>query len=246
MKIFLAGTFGKKKHAEILKESPYLLESFYYVKDWQVDIIKTRKDFLLDSGAFTFLSNSKTHTDWNEYLERYSAFIKENDIKHFFELDIDKIVGYEEVKRMRHRLENTVNRRVIPVWHRSRGKDEYLRLCDEYDYVAVGGIAIKDIKPNEYNIFTYLIDEAHKRKCKVHGLGFTSTSLLPKYHFDSVDSTRWNCARFGRLEYFDGEKMKPIDRRKEGKRLIGRENENIMAFNLREWIKYQYYAESNL
>lgn len=246
MKIFLAGTFSEKNCADILKDSPYLLESFYYVKDWQLDLIKNCKGFLLDSGAFTFLSNSKKHLDWDEYLDRYADFICENKVKDFFELDIDKIVGYEQVKLYRSKLEKITGRRCIPVWHRSRGYNEYLKLCEEYDRIAIGGIAIKDIKPNEYRVFPKMIRDAHARNCEVHGLGFTNISLFRDIRFDSVDSTRWNCARFGRLEYFDGKRMKAIDRRKEGKKLVGKENKNIMKFTLKEWIKFQKYAEENL
>ena len=100
VKIFLAGTFGEKKHFEEVKRCLYLLESFYYIKDWQIELIKGTKDFLLDSGAFTFAASKKTE-DWDRYLERYADFINTYDIKHFFELDIDSIVGYDKVKEFR-------------------------------------------------------------------------------------------------------------------------------------------------
>lgn len=246
MRIFLAGTYSETKHIDILKESPYLLESFYYVKDWQTDIFRNCKDFLLDSGAFTFMGRSNKELDWDQYIERYADFINKYDIKHFFELDIDKIVGYEQVKIFRKKLESLTGKRSIPVWHKSRGYDEYLKLCDKYDYVAIGGIAIKDIKRSEYKYFPKMLNDAHRLRCRVHGLGFTNVSLLPYFHFDSVDSTRWNCARFGRLEYFNGTTIKAIDRRKDGMKLVGRKNPDILRFNLEQWIKFQKYADSNL
>ena len=246
MNVFLAGTFSEKKNYDVLKKSPYLLESFYYISDWQLKIIKNCKCFLLDSGAYTFLSNSKKHLDWDEYLEKYARFIIENGIDYFFELDIDKIVGYEQVKLYRKNLENLTGKRCIPVWHKGRGYEEYLKLCEKYDYIAIGGIAIKDIKRSDYKIFPQMIKHAHERNCRDHGLGFTNVSLFPSIRFDSVDSTRWNCARFGRLEYFDGKTMKSIDKRKDGKRLVGRKNNDIMRFTLTEWIKFQKYAEGNL
>ncbi len=61
MRIFLAGGIGKpfaiKQHEP--KEDVYLLESFFYIKDaaWLHQIIGRFKDFLLDSGAFTFMSD---------------------------------------------------------------------------------------------------------------------------------------------------------------------------------------------
>ena len=60
--------------------------------------------FLLDSGAFTFMNNSKS-VDFDLYLDKYIDFIIEKNIKYFFELDIDSIVGYKKVLQLRERLE---------------------------------------------------------------------------------------------------------------------------------------------
>lgn len=253
MKIYLSGTFGERKNAEIVKKIPYILESFYYIKEWQMPLIKTAKDFLLDSGAFTFFSKKSIQAaQFDEYLERYADFIKRNDIRHFFELDVDSMVGYEKVLQYRSRLEKLTARQCIPVWHIERGKDEFLRHCDEYPCVALGGYvtAIKTSDPRlkaYVKAYTWFINEAHKRGAQIHGLGFTRVNELEKNHFDSVDSTRWNCARFGRLEYFDGKTMQKIDKRKDGKRLKGRSGDmDTIAFTLTEWIKYQNYAETHL
>jgi hypothetical protein len=245
MKVFLAGTFGESKHIESVKKSPYLLESFYYIQSWQIPLIKNCKMFLLDSGAFTFMQNSKKNVDWDEYLDKYIAFINTHDVQYFFELDIDAIVGYERVKQLRKRLETETRKKCIPVWHKSRGKEEWLKMCEEYDYVAIGGIASKEIKPKDYPFFSWLIREARLRGAKVHGLGFTNIDGLQNYHFFSVDSTRWNCARFGRLEYFDGKKIQAIDRRKTH-RLKGRSKKEIIEFTFAEWVKFQNYAETHL
>lgn len=246
MKIFLAGTYAEEKNLESVSKSKYLLESFYYIKPWQTELIHKTKMFLLDSGAFTFMQNSKSHTDWDEYVERYAQFINDHNIEYFFELDIDSVIGYENVLKLRSRLERMTGRQSIPVWHLPRGKVEFLRMCDEYPYVAIGGIVSGEIKSNNYKHFPWFINEAHKRNTQIHGLGFTNVNKLEVCHFDSVDSTRWNCARFGRLEYFDEKTIKPIDRRKEGKRLQGRKNNEIIKFTFQEWCKYQEYAEAHL
>ena len=250
MKIFLAGTYSEEKYGETLQKCKYILESYYYIKPWQIELAKECEMFLLDSGAFTFMQNSKAHTDWNEYLERYAQFVNENNIEYFFELDIDSVIGYDNVLKLRKRLEDLTNRQSIPVWHLSRGKDEFLKMCDEYSYVAIGGLVGKERKSQKQKqleqSFPWFINEAHKRNAQIHGLGFTSMQGLSKYHFDSVDSTRWNCARFGRLEYFDGKRMRPIDRRKDGYKLKGRENKNILKYTFEEWCKFQEWAEAHL
>lgn len=60
MKICLAGSSVTCKNNRFaLENCDYILESFYYIKDWQLNQIKEKQLFLLDSGAFTFMNNSK-------------------------------------------------------------------------------------------------------------------------------------------------------------------------------------------
>lgn len=196
IKTYLAESGG------LIFKDAYILQSFYYVDDFTENVILPNcKDFILDSGAFTFMQNAKkTNVDWDEYVERYARFVKKHKIQKYFELDIDSIVGLEEVERLRAKLEELVGWQCIPVWHRSRGIDYFKEQCDKYSYVAVGGIAIKEIKPKEYPIFKALIKEAHKRGTKVHGLGFTQLKKLKIYKFDSVDSSSWVSGnRFGAI-----------------------------------------------
>ena len=242
MKVFLAGAYTREK-AFIGKNIDYMLESFFYVLPWQIERIPNMKMFLLDSGAFTFM-NGTGNANFDEYLTRYINFINKYDIKYFFELDVDSIIGYEKVKQLRKRLENETGKKCIPVWHKSRGKEEYLKMCEEYDYVAIGGIVTKEITREQYPFFPWFINEAHKRGCKIHGLGFTDTNLLRKYHFDSVDSTAWlSGSRFGHVYYFDNGVMKnktpPKGKKTVHYKLIDEQNVN-------EWLKYQRYAENNL
>lgn len=240
MKVFLAAT-SDKSFIPNITDSKYILESFYYFQEWQIPLIKKSEMFLLDSGAFTFM-NGKKSNDFDGYLTRYIDFIKKHDVKYFFELDIDSVVGYDKVKQLRKRLEKETGKKCIPVWHKSRGKDEFLKMCDEYDYVAIGGIVTKEITKDQYPFFTWFLNEAHKRGCKVHGLGFTSIADLPKYHFDSVDSTSWKSGgRFGQLHIYKNGTIKTITQK--SKRAVYRA---IDTNNFNEWLKYQRYADKNL
>lgn len=226
------------------QHKPYILESFYYADEDTERLLPYYGDFLLDSGAFTFMMSSKNHVAWEEYIERYAAFINRNKVEKFFELDIDSVVGYKKVLEYRKRLEKLTNKPVIPVWHKSRGIDDYKRMCDEYGYVAIGGIVSKEIKPEQYKAFPMMIKEAHRRKAKVHGLGFTSLEWLPKCPFDSVDSTAWTTGnRFGFVYQFNGRTMVKHDVPK-GKRLG--DSKKVAEINYIEWIKFQKWAERNL
>jgi hypothetical protein len=217
-----------------------ILQSFYYCDDFTEQVvIPNCKNFMLDSGAFTFISAAGS-VDWREYIKKYAQFINKNNVKLYYELDIDKLIGYEKVLYYRSMLEDLVGEPCIPVWHKSRGKDEFLKLCEEYNYIALGGIAIKDISSKEYKYFPWFIDEAHKRGAKIHGLGFTNLKGLEKYHFDSVDSTAWTTGnRFGAIYKFNGKTMIKYGKQ-DGKRLANQKE--VAVHNFKEWVKFQKYA----
>lgn len=245
--LYLAGGQGERRRVgadAIAALDVAILESFYYVDDWIIQLIPKLSKFLLDSGAFTFMSSHKGKVDWNNYLRRYADFINTYDIKLFFELDIDSIVGYEKVLEMRRWLELETGKKPIPVWHKSRGKDDFLKMCDDYEYVSIGGIVSKEIKPPDYKYFPWFINEAHKRGAKIHGLGFTNLEGIRKYHFDSVDSTSWTTGnRFGAVYRFNGQTMEKFDK-KEGQRL--KDSRAVAINNFNEWVKFQRYARTNL
>ena len=254
MNIYIAGLECKLHNKHVIEQvhanagAIFVLGSFFNIsqrkRNFYSSFIPYFKDFMLDSGAFSFINGQSKARDWNKYLEEYASFINENHVKKFFELDIDVILGYDKVKEYRAILERITNCPCIPVWHRSRGHDEFIRLCSEYSYIAVGGIAIRHIRRNEYKNFEYLISEAHKRKCKIHALGFTNLTELRKYHFDSVDSSTWTSGgRYGSLYRFSEGQMR-LTRRKKDIRVS--DVQGLDGFNLGEWIKFQKYAEVHM
>lgn len=243
MKVYLAGIESIYSENRELFYKGYNLASFYSINEMALDIAIHSSEFLLDSGAYTFMVNSKTKKDWDSYVSRYAEFVAKNRIEHFFELDIDNVVGYEEVLRLREKLEIETGRRCIPVWHKTRGIQEFLKMIDEYSYVAIGGIISREITKDQYCGFAPLIKEAHKKNCKIHGLGFTSINLLDRYPFDSVDSTNWSFGRYGHFWRYKDGKIK-MYHRPDGKHCVNRAG--IQAHNIKEWIKFQRYAERNL
>lgn len=223
----------------------YILQSFYYMDDRMASLIPQFGDFLLDSGAFTFMAGSHGgKIIWEEYADKYADFVNRHHVDKFFELDIDSLVGYQRVKELRNRIEKATGKQTIPVWHKSRGKEEFSQMCAEYPYVALGGIVSKEWRKEEYGAFPYFIKEAHRNGAKIHGLGFTQLEGLKKYHFDSVDSTTWTSGnRFGCIYSFDGETMQKQDA-PAGKRLA--DARKAALHNFCEWVKFQRYAEVHL
>tara|TARA_R110000824_G_scaffold182590_3_gene363561 strand:- start:1332 stop:2201 length:870 start_codon:yes stop_codon:yes gene_type:complete len=250
MNVYLAGGNSGYKWAGDYNEliqthKPLILESYFYLKgqdEWILNLRPFFKDFLLDSGAFTYLNGLKESPDWDRYIENYAAFINKHKIDLFIELDIDSVVGIKEVERLRDKLETLTNKKSIPVWHKSRGLDYWKKMVKEYDYVSIGGIVTKEIKQNEYDIFTLLLKIARENNCKVHGLGFTNFKGLQKYKFYSVDSTAWVYGnRGGFLYLFKNNTLTKIEPK--GKRLLGRK---AALHNFTEWLKFSKFAENNL
>lgn len=249
MELYLAAIQGKKKGFVISdgmyqEKRLYILESFVYIDDTTTKLIPHFKGFLLDSGAFTFMQQTGGGvTDWEGYVTRYAEYINQNNIEHFFELDIDVLVGIKKVEELRKRLERLTGKRPIPVWHKSRGKDYFIGMAKDYKYISIGGIVTREISRSEHKFFPWFIDKAHEAGAKIHGLGYTNLIGLQKYKFDSVDSTSWLYGNRGGFVYrFNGETMETIQA-KSGKGLKSRE---AAIHNFNEWVKFQDYAEKNL
>lgn len=227
-----------------MRYRPYILESFYYTDADTERLLPYFGDFLLDSGAFTFMQNSRIKADWNEYVERYADFINRNNVSKFFELDIDSVVGYDNVLKLREKLERLTGKKCIPVWHKSRGVEEFKKMCGDYGYAAIGGIVSGEITTEQYSAFPAMVEEARRRGCKLHGLGFTNLSLLGKCKFHSVDSTSWTTGnRFGFIYKFNGTTMVKVSCPK-GKRLG--DSRKVALINYTEWVKFQMWADTNM
>lgn len=243
-KLFLAG--GESEAKECSKEQKKykvnILESFLQTTAESERYLPYYDDYMLDSGAFSMLTGNTKKINLKSYVDAYIEYINRHDIKKFFELDIDPIIGYDEVLQIRNYIERKTGKKPIPVWHRSRGKEEFLKMCSDYPYVALGGIAIKEIKPSEHQHFTWFINEAHKRGAKIHGLGYTNLKGLQKYHFNSVDSSSWVSGnRFGHVYRFNGKTLVKYDK-PEGMRV---KNKKTALNNFVEWVKFSEYVANH-
>lgn len=204
---------GCESRADELREQrkkykPYLLESFLQTTEKSVKYLPYYGDYMLDSGAFSMLMGNAKKVDLKTYVDSYIAYIQKYNVQKFFELDIDPIVGYEEVLKIRKYIAEKVGRSPIPVWHKSRGMKDFVEMCKRYKYVAIGGYVSGEFTKGEVEKFPLLIKEAHSHGAKIHGLGFTQLKYLPRFHFDSVDSTAWVSGnRFGAVYKFNGKTM---------------------------------------
>ena len=180
----------------------YNLMSYFYIrkqKDLCFFIRDNTDEILIDSGAHSFQKGVKV--DWDKYTDEYANFIKAFDrpnVVGYFEMDVDNIIGYEKVLELRKKLE-AVSDKIIPVWHKNRGIEEYKKMCKEYagKVIAITGFKNEDIKDEQYLMF---VKYAKKYNCKVHCLGMTRKKVLDKVPFDYVDSSSWvQASVYGRI-----------------------------------------------
>ena len=246
MRVFLAGS-GQKPWENINFFNFYRLSSYEYLKkdSKEIKLLKNFKDFILDSGIFSFLNGKDTkNVDWEKYMNDYADFVRENKIKNYVEMDIESLIGLEETEKLRARLEKRVGWKCIPVWHMNRGYDKWLEICKDYDYVCFGAFLTDGLKESKFHMIEQFLKDAKKYNCKVHGLGFTNFKWLPKLHFYSVDSSSWTVGnRFGSIEKFEDNKIKHI------KRPVGtsiKEHDKLAWHNFKEWVKYQKWADKNI
>ena len=177
--------------------------SYYYIKSKSelAELIRDNsKEILIDSGAHSFQKGKKV--DWVEYTKQYAEFIKQFDrpnVVGYFEMDVDNIIGYDKVLELRKILES-VSDKIIPVWHKNRGIDEFKKMCQDYEgkVIAITGFKNEDIQDHQYLMF---LKYAKKYNCKVHCLGMTRKKVLDKVPFDYVDSSSWKQSGiYGRID----------------------------------------------
>lgn len=218
------------------------LISYYYIKNRE-DIAEFIRDnseeILVDSGAHSFQKGTKV--DWDKYTQDYANFIKRFDrdnVVGYFEMDVDNIIGYDKVLELRKVLK-LVSDKIIPVWHKNRGLDEYKKMCKEYAgrIVAITGFKNEDIKDEQYLMF---LKYAKKYNCKVHCLGMTRKKILDEVPFDYVDSSSWKQASiYGRI----GNRKVTQEFSKQSREVVFFENYKeamkMQGYYKKKWRKYE-------
>lgn len=174
----------------------YNLLSYYYIKENAnnfafAELVRDNsEEILIDSGAHSFQKGKRV--DWDAYTQSYADWIRDFDrpnVVGYFEMDVDNILGYDKVLELRAVLE-AASDKIIPVWHKNRGIDDFKKMCQQYagKVVAITGFKNEDIRDDQYLMF---VKYAREWGCRVHCLGMTRRKILDKVPFDYTDSSSW-------------------------------------------------------
>jgi hypothetical protein len=175
------------------------------------------------------------------YVSGYIDFIKRKKVKNFIELDLYNIIGINDTEQLRKNIETEIGRPSIPVFHKELGLEYFTSLVENYQYIAIGGIAKQGKNGYTTGVIRELLKIARKNNCRVHGLGFTSLTDLPYLKWFSVDSTSWLApSRFGSpLDVFNGQSLTRIPKPKKTKM----KTNEVRKHQLIHWLKYMKYVE---
>lgn len=240
MKFYFAGYASMYNYIKDLSKPLYVLQSF--VEGEKLCLLSLNlvgnENFMLDSGAFTMMQQKKkgqVNYNLNDYLEKYIYFVNKYKIKYFYNLDLERVVGIEETKKLTNKINSRCHTKCIQVFHKELGLDYFKNLVKKEDYIAIG--TISDFR-NHYHILKQLTKIARENECKIHGLGFTPKKVNEGV-FNSVDSTSWlKTTAFGNYIFFKNNYIESI---KKNNRRISLSYRDLIRHNYKEYLKYQYY-----
>lgn len=241
-KLFITVSDGDQNIYPQLKESKYILGSYFYWKNNNIKKIYSSSEIILDSGVFTmFGKNRMSKKQIEKYTDNYIEYIIKNNIKNFVEMDLDSLYPYSYVKFLRNKIEKGVKKKCIPIWHSSRGKNEFLEMCEKYPYSGIGGMVINEPIKQYKHLFPDLNKFAKAKGSKLHCMGFTPTKNLHKFGFYSSDSTSWSTGgRYGQIYYFKNNQL-IIKSKPKNTRI--KNYKELNKFNLKQRLKYQNYCD---
>jgi hypothetical protein len=135
--------------------------------------------------------------EFQQYTQDYIDFLKKESSNFFVYANLDVINNAELTWQQQLLLEQN-GLSPAPVFHISSPEKYLKRYVDNYEYIAIGGIAgspKKELVPTlDYLFKKYIIDDKGKPRVKVHGLATTSLPLMQRYPWYSVDSA--SCMKY--------------------------------------------------
>lgn len=151
----------------------------------------------IDNGAFTFWKSARK-TCWDDYYD-FVRGIK-NHPRFDFCIIPDVIDGGEaENDKLLKDWPADLHSFGVPVWHMNESDDRFIRLCKEYDRVAIGSCGEYDVTKARAcvsklkDVVRHVVDDNGYPITKLHMLRGLNKNIFKHIPFASADST--NIAR---------------------------------------------------
>lgn len=169
-------------------------------------------DFLIDSGGFQLARKTherqqlsgdntlKAYTMWLQFiLDKYKDIVKGY-------VGLDTADWGESIRNYDYMRSEGLT--CIPVWKAFWPEEVLDALCQEYDYVAVGGVAFGASKIVLRHIFERVTTRYPETKLHMLGVGIRGGVAFKTYRPYSVDVSTWGVpARYGHDIVFDKDQV---------------------------------------
>ena len=148
MRVFLASTgsgMSKELRDKTVKicRPRYILETFFNGEKSCLEAMSIvgNDNFLLDSGAFSYMNGAKV-VQMDSYIDKYIKFIINYKSNKYFEIDVDNILIALVFGRNKMRCNGY---QCIPVLHKAGALNT---ACKKYSYIAIGGLVFHERNMN--------------------------------------------------------------------------------------------------
>ena len=161
----------------------------------------------VDSGAFTAYTTGK-HLDVNEYADH--LLNNDGGWDYAFTLDVigDPVATRANTEALAARGLDT-----IPVFHFGDGMPNWVSLCRDYGYLAIGGL-VPVLRRGAAFVIPYvrtLTAVAEEHGCAVHALGCGGVNLIVQARVFSADSSTVSSSPLSSsLAFYDGRRMRMV------------------------------------
>lgn len=187
-----------ERERAITDSLPQVLESYHYVnKQRYVDAMRDNgAKILLDSGAYSAYTLGATISldEYIGYIERNKDIIEQDADGAMYVIVLDSIRDPEGTRFNQHEMERR-GVRPLPCFHQGEPEWYLEYYISRYEFITLGGMTNTSNRARMVWLDRlwekYLTDGSGNPRCKVHGLGMTSLSLMARYPWYSVDSSSW-------------------------------------------------------
>lgn len=157
---------------------------------------------MFDSGAYSAKSQGAAIS-----LPNYTRFLQEHQDLAEVCANLD-VIGDPDASASNQAALEAAGLHPIPVFHGGSPLPVLENLCNQYPYVALGGMTAPSARAQLWPWLARCFTIAERHGTRLHGFGLTGWQALLDFPFYSVDSSSWGAGhRYGSVPVWDGRRM---------------------------------------